>query len=318
MTIKQQGGIFGRNPTFNDLTVEGTLTSEGSQEITGSLTVGNQTFTGSSHSITGDYSVNMSDADGGGVDIKKDAGEGSYPLYVTMQDLSNYAGANSANYQQAIKLYADAQNRYTSSGPILQAMGEIRSTYDVTSFAGDFDQGAGKLTLRARENNSNAAIDNLKDHLIIHGKGGDVELGVGNLKVQSGQGIDFSATSGTGTSELFSDYEEGVWSPSWNGGGVTVSYANYVKVGKTVTINFDITLGASSSTSTSTITLPFTSPTIYSAAALQFTSNTSYSGLVVGLNATSITFRSGITGGLLTCAQSDGFRYIGTATYISS
>jgi hypothetical protein len=29
MTIKQQGGIFGRNPTFNDVTVDGTLTTSG-------------------------------------------------------------------------------------------------------------------------------------------------------------------------------------------------------------------------------------------------------------------------------------------------
>lgn len=33
MTIKQQGGIFGRNPTFNDVDVEGALTVNGSQEI---------------------------------------------------------------------------------------------------------------------------------------------------------------------------------------------------------------------------------------------------------------------------------------------
>ena len=30
MTIKQQGGIFGRNPTFNDVEVEGNLTVGGS------------------------------------------------------------------------------------------------------------------------------------------------------------------------------------------------------------------------------------------------------------------------------------------------
>ena len=29
MTIKQQGGIFGRNPKFNDVTVDGTLTTSG-------------------------------------------------------------------------------------------------------------------------------------------------------------------------------------------------------------------------------------------------------------------------------------------------
>jgi len=28
MTIKQQGGIFGRNPTFNNVTVDGTLTAD--------------------------------------------------------------------------------------------------------------------------------------------------------------------------------------------------------------------------------------------------------------------------------------------------
>jgi len=34
MTIKQNGGIFGRNPTFNDLTVQGTLTQTGSASFT--------------------------------------------------------------------------------------------------------------------------------------------------------------------------------------------------------------------------------------------------------------------------------------------
>jgi len=38
MTIKQQGGIFGRNPTFNDLTVEGTLTSSGTFAPSGQVT----------------------------------------------------------------------------------------------------------------------------------------------------------------------------------------------------------------------------------------------------------------------------------------
>lgn len=39
MTIKQQGGIFGRNPTFNDLTVEGTFTSSGAFAPSGQLIV---------------------------------------------------------------------------------------------------------------------------------------------------------------------------------------------------------------------------------------------------------------------------------------
>jgi len=41
---------------------------------------------------------------------------------------------------------------------------------------------------------------------------GNQTLSTGNLIIgTSGQGIDFSATPSTGTSELFSDYEEGTW-----------------------------------------------------------------------------------------------------------
>ncbi len=39
MTIKQQGGIFGRNPTFNNLTVEGTFNQSGTTTLSGPLTV---------------------------------------------------------------------------------------------------------------------------------------------------------------------------------------------------------------------------------------------------------------------------------------
>ena len=41
---------------------------------------------------------------------------------------------------------------------------------------------------------------------------GNVTLSTGNLIIgTSGKGIDFSATAGTGTSELLADYEEGTF-----------------------------------------------------------------------------------------------------------
>ena len=65
-------------------------------------------------------------------------------------------------------------------------------------------------------------------------------LTTGNLIVASGQGIDFSATPGTGTSELFNDYEEGTWTPAdASGAGLSLSVigtANYIKAGKIVTV----------------------------------------------------------------------------------
>jgi hypothetical protein len=64
-------------------------------------------------------------------------------------------------------------------------------------------------------------------------------LTTGNLIVASGQGIDFSATPGTGTSELLADYEEGTWTPATYGGNstYTAQSGKYIKVGNAVTIN---------------------------------------------------------------------------------
>jgi hypothetical protein len=65
----------------------------------------------------------------------------------------------------------------------------------------------------------------------------------GNVIMLSGNGIDFSATSGTGTSELLSDYEEGVWTPTYTTSGTdfdSVTYGiqtgSYVKIGELVTV----------------------------------------------------------------------------------
>jgi hypothetical protein len=73
-----------------------------------------------------------------------------------------------------------------------------------------------------------------------------------NIVMASGKGIDFSATSGTGTSELFDDYEEGTWTPAYStvGGGHSQTYSiqagTYTKVGNLVTCHFRISISASS------------------------------------------------------------------------
>jgi hypothetical protein len=67
----------------------------------------------------------------------------------------------------------------------------------------------------------------------------------GNIAFADGKGIDFSATPGTGTSELLDDYETGSWTPSLssNSGSagaaaVSSAYGIYTKVGNQVTISF--------------------------------------------------------------------------------
>jgi hypothetical protein len=79
----------------------------------------------------------------------------------------------------------------------------------------------------------------------------------------SGKGIDFSATAGTGTSELLADYEEGTWTPSLGGNTTYNSQAgNYIKIGKMVYVEGQIYVNSIGTGSTSTVSgLPFTSAT---------------------------------------------------------
>ena len=67
---------------------------------------------------------------------------------------------------------------------------------------------------------------------------GDIETTGNVIIATSGKGIDFSATSGTGTSELFDDYEEGTWTPAFHGSGLTITYdqqvGKYVKIGNSI------------------------------------------------------------------------------------
>jgi len=86
---------------------------------------------------------------------------------------------------------------------------------------------------------------------------GDVQMSTGNLVVgTSGKGIDFSATPGTGTSELLADYEEGTWTPlmSANGSGSdnwtsSSAVGRYTKVGRLVTVECTYTYTAKQSAS---------------------------------------------------------------------
>jgi hypothetical protein len=82
---------------------------------------------------------------------------------------------------------------------------------------------------------------------------GDQTLSTGNLVIgTSGKGIDFSATAGTGTSELLADYEEGTFTPSYtgSGGNPTVTYSTqsgvYTKVGRLVTFRISLSTTSSS------------------------------------------------------------------------
>ena len=106
---------------------------------------------------------------------------------------------------------------------------------------------------------------------------GDVTLSTGNLVIgTAGKGIDFSVTSsgsGTMTSELLADYEEGTWTPQiyYQNGTDQAAATNgtqvgtYVKVGNIVTVNCYLTWTISTSPVNDNIgvkNLPFTQANI--------------------------------------------------------
>jgi hypothetical protein len=100
---------------------------------------------------------------------------------------------------------------------------------------------------------------------------GNANVLTGNLVIgTSGKGIDFSATSGTGTSELFDDYEEGTFTPTVSGattagtGTYTARNGRYTKIGNVVYFVIDYILSAHTGTGDTLITgLPFTSGSAY-------------------------------------------------------
>ena len=105
------------------------------------------------------------------------------------------------------------------------------------------------------------SVANLTDGRAISAT--QLTLTTGNLIVASGQGIDFSATSGTGTSELLNDYEEGTWTPT-DGSGASLTFAAgtagiYTKIGRVVYLSASVRYPVTASAANAIISgMPFT------------------------------------------------------------
>ena len=190
MTIKQVGGIFGRNPSFNEV------------EIDGDLTV--------------DTSTLFVDATNNKVGIGRVTPTGK--LHVESNDAS--------------------QVSLTRTGI---------GTFGIGIVAGDaLIIQDGSVELVRFSTNGNVSLSN-----------------GGNLVMNSGQGIDFAATSGTGTSELFDDYEEGVFeltmTPSTSG-TITLDTANnecsYTKIGRQVFVTGMVIVSSVASPVGASIAIP--------------------------------------------------------------
>jgi len=201
MTIKQLGGVFGRNPTFNDVTIEGQLTFDGDIDINSDL------------KVDGDLDVT------GNAGIGIDAGTDVLQI--------------------------------SDSAPIIKAIAENGNSGLRINVTGDSSN-----TLRVQSNGASK----------IELNGNNLKINSGSLQIaNAGSGIDFSATAGTGTSELLDDYEEGIHTatltPTTSGTIGLAGSANslsYTKIGNMVNVTGYLYVSAiSSPVGAINVSLPF-------------------------------------------------------------
>jgi hypothetical protein len=136
-----------------------------------------------------------------------------------------------------------------------------------------------------------------------------ITLTAGNVIPANGYGVDFAATSGTGTSELLADYEEGTFTPVVIGSTTagTASYdfriARYTKTGRMVQIEIAMQWNSGTGTGDLQISgLPFTNAANYSSLAIGRIDNLALTALnittaYVEASASLINFRQYATGG---------------------
>ena len=250
MSIKQTGGVFGRNPTFNDVTIDGTLTFNGDIDIDSDLKVsGDLDVTGASN-LNGPVTIN-----GLGVDADFRV-EGDTDANLIWADASRDKVGIGHNWGN------DANSKLRVQGPYLSSfstssISAISATNGgaVSTWIGGVGYSYGYIQA-IQDDGSN----NLKQ-LHLNPLGGDVQVPNGNLIIgTSGKGIDFSATAGTGTSELLDDYEEGtftVTTASDATGTLSLESGSYTKIGNIVHIRMAFVVGTGF-TSTRVGGLPYT------------------------------------------------------------
>jgi hypothetical protein len=239
MTIKQQGGVFGRHPTFS------------TAEVDGDFSAGGTLYVDEANERVGINTSTPTDA----LEVSgRAAKDGSDPVTVRVTSLTSVgdwtAGADWA------RLEFRSADTSSAADP------------DVTLSAFVSDAGGGQTGLRMYTTNANSFTRKMQIWPaggVSVGSNPTVDPGAGNMRLDngnlvigtSGKGIDFSATAGTGTSELFDDYEEGTWTPTYlltttDFDSITydaVRYGAYTKIGNkvfcTVSIRTDaITVGA--------------------------------------------------------------------------
>ena len=229
MTIKKHGGIFGRNPAFNEVDAN-------------KLNVDNLQLDGNTVRST-DTNGNIGlIPDGTGSLL---IGSNNQASYVAAKIRKKFNGSVSVQFDGGgTAIYADLSMDANENLSLRLDPGHVVNdqTFSITHDGSAIAQ--------------------------FIGSSGDVKVNQGNLVIgTSGKGIDFSANTGAAgvTSQLLDDYEEGTFTPAFYGSGLSVTYdrqkGKYVKIGNIVffviELGTDAVSGGSSSTALEISGLPY-------------------------------------------------------------
>jgi hypothetical protein len=127
MTIKQYGGVFGRNPTFNNVTIEGTLTFDGDIDINSDLTIsGNLYLPDNSKAIFGNNDDLQIYHDGSHSYIK-DTATGNLRIDGTDIQIRSATGANMAAFVSGaeVQLYHNNQKKLDTTTTGIDVTGSV-------------------------------------------------------------------------------------------------------------------------------------------------------------------------------------------------
>ena len=263
--LNETSSISSPYSTFNTLSI-------GNNLILSGYTGGNGGFAGMQQNayvnsggswtkVYDDYAFSIGGDDGAIFFRTAGTGTGSItwdtPLQITNGGVVQIGGntANSADIDFSnTKLTIKQSGGGQEDGIYIERTGERRGFYIYVGGALGQNDALGIVSNQLGGDTAVLSID----------RGGDVVVGAGNIKMNtSGKGIDFSATgdsSGTMSSEVLDDYEEGTFTPTQPTIGTNSASGHYTKIGRYVYASIFMTLPTNSSGVAFYIdSLPFTS-----------------------------------------------------------
>jgi hypothetical protein len=248
MTIKQIGGIFGRNPTFNNTTVDGTLTTS-TANLDGAVTV-NESGADADFRVEGDTDTHL---------IFADAGNDRASVGTDETQLFNQTGGNAKFVVAGSSSSTNAGANTNASIAIVNKDGTTSNTAGL-HFAREDTDGAPNFAGASIVTQFGPQVTGQypSGEIIFFTASATNSAPSEKLRILAGGGLTFNGD--TAAANALDDYEEGTWTPDLNASTTDPTYttsAYYTKIGNIVTVTGKLTFTTSGSGNYIITSLPF-------------------------------------------------------------